>query len=275
MKIQIIAAPFDSGYYQKRLGVGASQLSSSSKEFLEAKGHHVKLVTLADTDNPFPTEVTTSFEVSRKLSALVREAKADNALPIIFSGNCNTATGTLGGLRKEGIGVIWFDCHGDFNTPDTTVGGFFDGTALAIVAGKCWKNLANAVDGFKPIQEDKMVLIGARDFDTDELRNLSASQVRIITPEMIHSNAENIGERYPEVDSVYLHIDLDVIDTSFLKVNTYATSGGLMPEHLYDIVKQIRNKYEISAIAFTAYDPSLDPGKKIEPVINQLLSLLV
>ena len=37
-----------------------------------------------------------------------------------------TSVGVVAGLGA-GTGVLWLDAHADFNTPDTTIGGFLDG----------------------------------------------------------------------------------------------------------------------------------------------------
>ena len=86
--------------------------------------------------------------------------------------------GTLGGLGTGPTGVRWFDAHGDFNTPESTLGGFLDGMALAIATGRCWIGLAATVPGFTPVAEENVVLVGARDLDPAEGELLRASRVQ-------------------------------------------------------------------------------------------------
>jgi arginase family enzyme len=74
---------------------------------------------------------------------------------------------------------------------------------------------------------------------------------------------------------VYLHIDLDVLDPAYLRVNTYSTEGGLLPEDLFKMIEKIKAKYSISAIAFTAYDPSMDREGLIPTLVNQVIDLIV
>ena len=272
MNIFLLAVPYDSGYYKKRLGVGPEVLMNRAEEALKQQKHTVTAHTLKLPDSEFPTEVTTSFEINRAISGLIKSAKADGALPIIFAGNCNTAIGTLGGLHDE-AGVVWLDCHGDYNTPETSVTGYLDGMALATIAGHCWKQLATSVPGFKPVREDKIILIGARDFDQEEAKNLSHSMVELITTEMI--KLQEVQSHFPEMDKVYLHIDLDVLDPQFVKVNSYATEGGLSTQELVEIVKLIKKQYAISAVGITAYDLSLDPNRQVEGIVADVLNALL
>ena len=67
----------------------------------------------------------------------------------MLAGNCNTALGSVAGLdHLDRTGVVWFDAHGDFNTPETTVTGSFDGMALAMLTGRCWTGLYIACPAF-------------------------------------------------------------------------------------------------------------------------------
>src|SRR5687767_4289522 len=84
-------------------------------------------------------EIKTTFELYRALADRVREA---NDFPVVFSGNCGASIGTAAGLGTEDLAVLWFDAHGDYNTPDTTESGFLDGMCLGILTGRCWKTLA-------------------------------------------------------------------------------------------------------------------------------------
>ena len=43
------------------------------------------------------------------------------------------------GLDESSPGVVWFDAHGDFNTPESTIDGYFDGMPLAILTGGAWR----------------------------------------------------------------------------------------------------------------------------------------
>jgi arginase len=274
MNISLIIAPYDSGHHKKRLGLGPTSLQPSAQLHLEKLGHVVTREEIT-INNRFPTEVTTSFEVSRKIAEAVRIAKTQKEFPIIFSGNCNTAAiGAISGLNED-VGVIWFDCHGDFNTPETTIGGFLDGMAISMIAGQCYQQLTSSVKGYKPVPENKITLIGARDFDPLERERLKTSRINIITPDAVREQGDQLIQTLTPLNSIYLHIDLDVLDPSHVKVNTYSTSGGLSPEELYHTITLIKNKYKISAVAFTAYDPGMDIEKKIPMVINAILDIII
>jgi arginase len=272
MNILLLSVPYDSGHYKKRLGLGPDILSTVAEDELKCNGHMVRKEEVF-ADIPFSTEVTTSFAVIRLIAEQVKIANANGEFPVIFSGNCNAASlGALSG-SEDNCGVIWFDCHGDFNTPETTIGGYLDGMSLSIVAGQCWTQLTASVPGFAPVNENRIMLIGARDFDPLERQRLSASAITLITPEMLRQSEDPLKTILP-ADSIYLHIDLDVLDPSYVKINMYSTEGGLSPEQLIKTVGDIKKKYRIAAVGFTAYDPSLDPHQKVPDIVNSILSVI-
>ena len=85
---------------------------------LEALGHEVT-VGIVDPKPELPAEVATSFAVMRGIGDEVRNALAANAFPLVLAGNCNTSVGIVSGLGPRRIGVVWFDAHADFHTPES------------------------------------------------------------------------------------------------------------------------------------------------------------
>jgi arginase len=271
MKLCVITVPYDSGHHNKRLGLGPNRLLPHIADQLIKSGHTIRHQEIVNTSS-FQTEITTSFELGMMTASCVKEAAARDEFPIIVSGNCNTAAmGATCGQEKK-PGVIWFDCHADFNTPETTMGGFFDGMALSIIAGQCWTQLSNAIPGFKPIPEEKIILAGVRDVDPLESLRVSHSKITVIAADEFKSGRIWKG---PTIDGpVYLHIDLDVIDSDIVKVNTYSSAGGLTPQALVHAIKTIKDTYSLSAVSFTAYDPALDPDEKVPAIVKMILEVI-
>ena len=272
MKIFLLSVPYDSGYHNRRMGAGPSALADALKVHMANNGHEIR-VGEVKIDHHFPAEVTASFQVMRQVANHIHDAKIKGELPIVLAGNCSTSVGTLAGLHNN-CGVVWFDSHADFNTPETSASGFLDGMSLSMVTGHCWKQLIASVRGFSPIAEARVILIGARDLDDLEVKNLSPSGINIITPSMIRENQASLQECFVEMENIYLHIDLDVIDAKFARVNAYSTEGGLSPDELLSMLTMIKNKYNICALALTAYDPVMDGERKVPELVNKIVELV-
>lgn len=273
--IQILAVPYDSGNRGARMGAGPETLLDSGLEkALRNAGHTVGTKVAEITKGSWHAEIQTSFQLMRMLATEVRAARQSNHLPIVLAGNCNTPVGTLAGLGAESTGVAWFDAHGDFNTPETTNSGFLDGTAVATITGRCWSQLALTIPVFAPVPDDRVCLIGTRDVDPLERELLEASLVDVVGPTHIRTKLgfalDKIRQR---VEDMYVHLDLDVLDATVARANSYALSGGLTLEDAEYSLSEIRGRFRIAGITLSAYDPAGDvSGLAAQAAIRRIVS---
>lgn len=275
MKLRILAVPYDTALRNFRMGGGPDRLLRGGLvDALEAAGHTVDVERLDPDERSIPAEIGTAFELNRELAGRARAAVEAGAVPIVLSGNCISALGTLAGLSPTRCAVLWFDAHGDFNTPETTTGGFLDGMALATLTGRCWKQLAASVPGYRPVSESDVVLLGARSLDPLEERLLGQSEVTVLSPRQVRAELPNqLSELSGRLKDVYVHLDLDVLDPGEGRANALAPPDGLSLEELRAALERIRVEFRIRAVAVTAYDPSFDPdGHLVRAAISLLHS---
>jgi arginase len=242
------------------MGAGPEALLAAGiEQALRDRGHAVH-TRMAEIDpDTWHSEIKTGFDLMRMLAIAVREARNNGRLPVVLAGNCNTCVGTLAGLGVGTVGVAWFDAHGDFNTPETTTSGFLDGTALAIVTGRCWKQLTVTVPGFQPIKDERVCIIGARDLDTLEGRLLRDSNVDVVAPADLKTVLPRaMGAIAQHVEKIYVHLDLDVLDADVARANHFAGGGGLTVEEVEFALSVIASDFCIAAITLSAYDPTAD-----------------
>ena len=260
MEIQLLAVPYDSGNRGVRMGAGPEALLKAGLErALREKGHRVHTKIAELPANSWHAEIQTSFELMRMLSTAVGDAVDSGRFPIVLAGNCNTAVGTIAGLGAQSTGVAWFDAHADFNTPETTASGFLDGTAVAIITGRCWTQLAATVPGFEPVSDDRVCLIGARDIDSLEGGLLDQSAVEVIEPRKLRTDlSSTLASIKQRVQTMYVHLDLDVLDAAVATANRYAASGGLTIRDVEYALSAIAGALPVAAVTVSAYDPSVD-----------------
>ncbi|HYO90867.1 MAG TPA: arginase family protein, partial [Pyrinomonadaceae bacterium] len=165
MKVRIIQVPYDSGQRSVRMGAGPEHfIQNGLARILQTDGHEVQVESV-EARSAFRAEIKTAFELCRSLAERVRESDLQGSFPLVLSGNCNSSLGTLGGIGPQGVGMIWFDAHGDFNTPETKESSFFDGMGMAIATGHCWRKLAATIPDFSPLPNSSVIHVGGRDFD--------------------------------------------------------------------------------------------------------------
>jgi arginase len=262
--VELVVVPFDTALLETRMGAGPKHLVTGGlRERLNERGHAVRVHEIAPDDGALRAEIATAFDLQRRVASAVATACARDALPITLAGNCNTAVGTIAGLGAERTGVLWFDAHGDFNTPETTVGGFLDGMAIAIVTGRCWTRLSARVPGFAPVAEDRVILGGGRDLDDEESVALASSGVVHLLPGETSRLASAIDALAARVTQLYVHVDLDVLDASEGQANAFAGGPGLMLAELLGAIELAAGRIPIAGAAVTAYDPSFDHSGSI------------
>jgi arginase len=124
--------------------------------------------------------------------------------------------------RHRDVAVVWLDAHGDFNTPAITTSGYLGGMALAMLTGRV-PGLPGDELGLRPVADTSVALADARDLDPAERDVLTASQVRRVPadPAAITSALDGLG-RTP----VYLHLDVDVIDSAQLPGLRFPSGPG-------------------------------------------------
>ncbi|MBC7791952.1 MAG: arginase family protein [Anaerolineae bacterium] len=276
MKIRVISVPYDSGHLRARMGAGPDRLLSAGlADRLQSGGHQVRVEECAPPKAALHAEVSTAFALNHVISAQVREAVATRELPLVLAGNCITSVGVLAGLSSEQMRVVWFDAHGDFNTPETTIGGFLDGMALSIATGNCWTQLASRVSGFRAVQEKNVVLVGARDLDPMEAELLAGSAInRVAAGETGDSLDALLQDSAFSGADVYVHVDLDVIDPSEGRVNQFAAEGGLSVQDVESALRVIGTRCRIRAASVTAYDPSYDVDGRICDAALRLIEVI-
>jgi arginase len=262
VRVELIIVPFDSGLRDVRMGRGpAHLLELGIAKQLEALGLEVALQSIEPSAAVFPSEIRIAFELQRAVASAVSGALASDAFPLVLSGNCNIAVGVTAGIRTtRGVSpaVCWFDAHADFNTPETTVGGFLDGMAVAMLTGHCWRELTGQVPGFAPIPESQILMLGTRDVDPLERIRLEASRIRIAAQgSTAEADVEAIA-RAAGAPDVYLHLDLDALDAGEGRANGYSLGGGPSRSELLATIDIIGWRAAIRAASLTAYDPECD-----------------
>ena len=286
MHVQIIQVPYDSGHRALRMGAGPEHfIKSGISRLFQDKGFKVQVEAI-QIETAFRTEITTAVELCSALASRVTDAQLRQSFPLVLSGNCNSALGTLAGLDQPNLGMIWLDAHGDFNTPETTESGYFDGMGMAIAAGLCWKKLATNIPRFSPVAASDIIHVGGRDFDLDEEELMQDAGIRVVRASEIKRTSVQdallpaLTALSHRTKKIYLHIDLDILDPEKTPANQYAARvpNGLTVEEVEGTITTIAERFEISAAAIASYDPAYDrEGETLRAgvrIIDQILSTL-
>jgi arginase len=239
---------------------------------LRAQGWELQIETI-ETPDPKDPEIVRIAEGDRRLARRVRAAHEGGEFPLVLAGNCNSCLGTVAGLGP--VGVVWFDAHADFDTPDRSLG-FFDGMGLAILTGNGWELLRRTIPGFAPVDERDVVLVGVRDLEEHQRPPLDASAMRVLPGPSLASTdfVGALDQLRLRVPRTYLHIDLDVLDTSEGRANRFAAAGGLSAQQLEWAVEMVFRRCVVAGAAITAYDPGLDEDGRMASAASRVIGVI-
>ncbi len=277
-EIRLIAVPYEIGALRMGVGRGPEHLlEAGAEEALAGHGARVslELIELEEDhrDRSGASEAQAAFELIGSVSTSVRRAIEEGAFPVLLSGSCCAGIGVVTGLDERSPGVVWFDTHGDFNTPESTIDGYFDGMPLATLTGGGWRTLVNQTR-IRTVPESAVVLAGAHDFDPLERLRLDSSAVHHLPPSAIDSDnavARAVDAMDPAASALYLHLDLDVLDSEVAPVNIYSVPGGLTASQLLSQVRSLLDTRDVMAVSLTAYDPECDAEDRVPPIALKVL----
>ncbi len=171
--------------------------------------------------------------------------------PLIFAGDCVFALGALKGLQDQHPAVIWYDAHGDFNTPETTPSGFLGGMPLAALVGMGNESLMQAV-GLTPIPEADVVITDARDLDPAEGDNLRQSAL-VDLPDVNALNSIDLPEK-----PLYVHFDTDIVNGDEMPGMNYPAEGGPSLAESSATMQRIARDGQIAGVLFSLWNQEKD-----------------
>jgi arginase len=277
---RLLEVPYDSGHRDARHGAGPRALvAGGAAHCLAALGADVDqgLIELAH-DESFALEAATGTEVMRRVAQDV--AAHPDRLPVVLAGNCGVTLGVVAGLRltapERRVAVLWFDAHGDLQSPTTSSSGFFDGMGFAMMTGRCWQALAGSVPGFAPLPDERAVLVGGHDLDEAERELIDASGLAWLSVAHIRAGrTDAVLDRVADhADAVHIHLDLDVHDTSVARANSYAVPGGLMPGEVRDTIAAALARLPLASATISSWDPTHDIEGRMRDTGLEVLGLL-
>jgi len=209
---------------------------------------------LPDLDVPLPpdTVITADLpagDVWDRLSALYTGVAAAVAAeagragrPVVVSGDCTTALGTMSGLQRAGVqaGIVWFDAHGDVQTLETTTSGYLGGLPLRLLMGYRPELIAARL-GLRAVPEHQVALVDARDLDPPEVSYLAGAQIR-------RSEVGELDAADLPGGPLYVHLDLDVIDSGQLPGLRFPAPGGPSPAQVTGALSALLGTGRVAAI---------------------------
>ena len=275
MQIDIIGVPIDLGADRRGVDMGPSairyaNLHQKLKELgytLEDKGNiEVPILETCQITDPRLKYLDCIIPMGRRIAGEVATSIQGGHFPLVLGGDHSLSVGSIRGAAKyKKLGVIWVDAHADFNTAETTPSGNIHGMPLAALCGLGDPRLVCLWDETPPVIDPKRVaVIGARDLDLGEKRNLREAGVMVQSMEQIDrigmvSALEKAVERVSrDVDGIYVSFDMDALDPRHAPGVGTPVPGGLTFREAHLACEVIAETGKLVGMDIVEVNPILD-----------------
>ena len=194
--------------------------------------------------------------------------RAEDGRPVVVAcGDCLTALGAVAGLQASGVdpAIVWFDAHGDVQTPETSSSGYLAGMALRLLTGYRPELIASRL-GLRPVLEDRIVLADARDLDPPEATYLDQALIR-------RRQVPDLAVAELPDGPLYVHVDLDVIDGVELPGLRFPTPRGPDARQVADALGMLIGTGRVAAVGIACtWFPGHATARLIAPYLEIALA---
>jgi len=277
--IEVIGVPVDLGAGRRGVDMGPSAIRIAELEArLEQLGHQVEDFGDLDVMIPETQQVGQGklrykgpiLATCQELCRQVERSLGEGRMPLVLGGDHSLAIGSIAGstghFAKQGeqLGVIWFDAHGDANTPETTPSGNIHGMSLAVSLGLGDADLVQIGGRAPKVLPRNVVLIGIRDLDSGERETLKKSGVTVYTMRDVDERGmrdvvdEAIRLASDGTAGVHLSFDLDVVDPEDAPGTGTPVWGGISYREAHLAMEMFHDRANIVALDLVEVNPVLD-----------------
>jgi arginase len=291
-KATIIGVLMDLGADRRGVDMGPSAVRVADlNERLEKLGYEVTDAGNIAVRNPEMMQVQYSnakylpeiAAACQKLADQVEAALEHGSIPIVLGGDHSIAIGSVAGLaafhhkREQRVGVIWFDAHGDMNTPESSPSGNIHGMPFAAILGHGARELTH-ISGFAPkVHPEDCVLIGARSIDPEEAIALKASGIRVITMRELDERGmsavmdEAMWLASRRTAGFHVTMDMDFVDPDYAPGVGTPVPGGPTYRESHLAMEKVADSGKMLSFELTEVNPVLDVANRTAELGVQLI----
>lgn len=241
MHIELIQVPYDVDRDDTAMAhAPAKLLQMGFLEPLRADGHQITLSPVWTRAESSREAVVTS--VARETARAVSRARSRKRFPLVLSGGCLTAVGVAAGLQRTGgsLAILWIDAHGDFNTPESSPSGYWDGMSLATVCGRSLAGVYRRME-LRSIPYRRIVHVGGRALDPAEKQDFKRLSLLQLPADAVskRNTVRQLRDALGAARNFYLHVDMDGLDPADAPGVNFPEPDGVRLKPLVKLLEQL------------------------------------
>jgi arginase len=186
-------------------------------------------------------------------------------VPLVLGGDHSIALGTLGGLAAMNGpgGVLWFDAHGDLNTPATTPSGNVHGMPLAAALGRAGAGFEADSWNLPTLTPEHVAVIGVRSLDPGERDVVNDDGVAVYTISDIDRRGvepvlREAIERVSGPPFVHVSVDMDLVDPDVAPGVGSPVRGGVSYREAHLMMELVAESGLLGSLELVEVNPILD-----------------
>ncbi len=186
----------------------------------------------------------------------IKESITKYHVPILITPRCASAIASLPVIISElpNVVILYFDAHGDLNTPETSTSGYLGGMPITAAMGEWDSGYGGGLEA------KNLIHIGGRDLDKAEQEFIIRNDIMTLSKEEIESDIDKLTKRI-QGKAVYIHIDTDVYDPSEV-VAEYSVEDGLFREHVDKVLSLVLSEAKLVGLEITELSPKNEGEQK-------------
>ncbi|MDZ7745582.1 MAG: arginase [Halobacteriales archaeon] len=287
MNVRVIGVPMDLGADRRGVDMGPSAIRYAGlSDALNAAGH--EYIELGDIGVP-PHENLDSTDsrakylaetesVCRGLATQVEATIDADEFPLVLGGDHSIAIGTARGAATQGdTGIVWFDAHSDFNTPETTPSGNVHGMSVAALLGE--GEFADSDWAYAPnIDPANVAMVGIRSLDDAEREALRDSEVTVFTMSDIDKHGlstvtEDALAVAGNADGMHVSLDMDFLAPAEAPGVGTPVRGGVTYREAHAAMEAVGERLDtVRSMEVVEVNPILDSHNKTAELAVELIA---
>ena len=257
----IFGVPFDSTHSYKpgcRFGPDVIRGTFNNIEIFQPEfGVDLEVVNINDLGNTKHTVVAT--EMLQMVENITSELKKQSKQMIILGGEHLITLGSFTCFPKD-TGYVVFDAHYDLRDQYADIKLSHAAYLRRIVEKRGSENIVH---------------VGARAFVKEELAFLKEHNITTVSDKEIRNGngAKLLKDITSTFDSLYVSIDLDVLDPAFAPGVGNPEAVGISSRELYDLITTLQNK-KIVAADIVELNPTYDNGSTASMAAKMMATII-
>ncbi len=245
---------------------GGGQDRSTYEGALELKKIYCKETTFSEVEvstedvSKSKNNIIGYAEIFKQLvqsKALIIQEQPETVFTI--GGGCDADVASISYLNEKMKGemtVLWFDAHGDINTPESSVSKYFYGMPLRTLLGDGEKAIVKLA--YPSLLPSQLIMLGIRDLDEAEKEYIVEQNISMFAVNDIEQRIDLVIKAVKKkgYENIYVHIDLDVLDSDEFPHVPVPAPSGLKVNTFKELLKKLDKEFKIIGLGLFEYQAS-------------------